>query len=305
VRRFFEYMLARRENRSDPAVPSGSYLDVIKEPMPALAGELIGSYLQSAALMGRRAAQFHLALASIADDPAFTPEPFTSGYQRSTYQSARNWVYRIGQLLRRMAPGLPEKAQADARVVLGREGDIIQQLRGIVDRRITAQRIRVHGDFRLSSLLYTGRDFVIINLDGEVLRPLNNRRLKRTPLRDVAGWLHSLSCAVLTVLHEEHLRPEDRPTLEPWARYWHWWVSVAFLRSYLDTAADASFVPGQRDELQSLLDYCLLGRAIYDLRYHLLNRPDRVHVPLRAMLLQLLDRDRRQVAPTAPIRNAD
>ncbi|HZZ82122.1 MAG TPA: maltose alpha-D-glucosyltransferase [Gemmataceae bacterium] len=296
LRRFFEHVLTRRENRPDPAMPGGSYLDAVKDPMPPLAQELIGSYLEAAALMGRRAAQFHLALASIADNPAFTPEAFTSGYQRSTYQSARNWVYRIGQLLRSMAPSLHEKAQADARVVLGREGDIIQYLRGIVNRRINVQRIRCHGDFRLSSLLYTGRDFVIINLDGEVLRPLNNRRLKRSSLRDVAGWLHSQSCAILTVLHEEHLRLEDRPTLEPWARYWQRWVSTAFVRSYLETAGHASFVPRTHDDLQSLLDYCLLGRAIYDVRYHLLNRPERVQVPLRALLLQLQDRDRRQVA---------
>src|SRR5205807_2161145 len=125
-----------------------------------------------------------------------------------------NWVYRTGQLLRSAVPRLPENAQADAHMVLGREADIIQYLRTIVGRRLGAQRIRCHGDLRLNNLLYTGKDFVIIDFDGEVLRPLNNRRHKRSPLRDVAGWLHSMYFAVQSVLQDEHVRPEDKPTVE-------------------------------------------------------------------------------------------
>jgi maltose alpha-D-glucosyltransferase / alpha-amylase len=301
VRRFFEHVLTRREQRPEPVVPNLPFLDVVKDDLPPLAVEWIGAYLEAARLMGRCTAQLHLALGSIADDPAFSPEPFTPIYQRSTFQSARTWVYRIGQLLRRKAPGLPEKVQADANLVLGREGDIIQHLRAIVDRRITAQRIRCHGDFRLDSLLYTGKDFVIIDFEGEVLRPLNNRRHKRSPLRDVAGWLHSMYFAVQSVLQDEHLRPEDKPTLEPWARFWQWWASTAFVKAYLEVAGAAPILPRTREEMQIVLDYCLLGRAIYELRYHLLNDPQQVRIPLRALLQLLQERDRRRMASPAEV----
>ena len=299
VRRFFEHVLTRREQRPEPIVPNDPFLEVVQEKLPALAGEWIGSYLEAARLMGQRTAQLHLALGSIADDPAFSPEPITPIYQRSTYQAARNWVYRLGQLLRRLAPDLPEDAQADAHMVLGREGDIIQYLRAIVGRRITAQRIRCHGDFRLENILYTGKDFVVIDFEGEILRPLNNRRHKRSPLRDVAGWLHSMYFAVQSVLQDEHLRPEDKPTVEPWARFWQWWVSVAFVKAYLETAGAALFLPRSREEMQLLLDYCLLGRGIYELRYHLMIHPDRAQIPLRAILHLLHERDRRQSPATA------
>jgi predicted trehalose synthase len=101
------------------------------------------------------------------------------------------------------------------------------------------------------------------------------------------------------VLQDVHVRPEDKPTLEPWARFWQWWVSAAFVQAYLEAAGTAPFLPQTRDELQIVLDYCLLGRAIYELRYHLLNNPQRAHIPLRAILHLLQERDRRQIVGTA------
>ncbi len=308
VRRYFEHVLTRHEQRPDPTVPNVSFLDVVQEDLPPLAGEWIGSYLEAARQMGRRTAQLHLALGSISSDPAFSPEPFTPAYQRSTFQTARTWVFRTGQLLRGLVQSLPAGAQADAHMVLGREGDIIQYLRAIVGRHVTAQRIRCHGDFRLDNLLYTGKDFVIIDFEGETLRPLINRRHKRSPLRDVAGWLHSMYFAVQTVLQDEHLRPEDRPTIEPWAHFWQWWVSAAFVKAYLEVAntSTAPFLPKSREEMQIVLDYCLLGRGIYELRYHLLNHPDRSQIPLRALLHLLHERDRRQTGtPTEAVKRPD
>ena len=295
VRRFFEHILTRRDDRPEPAVPNQPFLDVVHQDLSPMASEWIGSFLEAARLMGRRAAELHLALAAIKDDPAFAPEPFTLDYQMSTFQTARNWVYRIGQLLRRLLPSLPENARADAQVVLGREADIIQYLRASMSRRIAAQRIRCHGDFRLNNLLYTGKDFVIIDFEGETLRPLDNRRHKRSPLRDVAAWMHSMYFAVQSVLQDEHLRIEDRPVIEPWARFWQWWVSVAFVKSYLDAAGPASFLPQSREEMQLVLDYCLLGRGVYELRYHLLNHPTRSQIHLKAILHLLHERDRRPV----------
>lgn len=293
VGRFFENVLTRRENRPEPMVPNVPFLEVVHDELPSLAREWIGSYLEAVRLMGRTTAQLHVALGSIQDDHAFNPEPFTPMYQRSTFQTARNWVFRTGQLLRGALNDLPEKTQADAHRVLGREADIIQYLRAIVGRRIGAQRIRCHGDLRLNHLLYTGKDFVIIDFEGEVLRPPSNRRQKRSPLRDVAAWLHSMYFAVQTALQEEHVRPEDRATIEPWAHFWRWWVSAAFVKAYLEVAGAASFLPRSKEEMQIVLDYCLLGRAIYELRYHLLNNPKRIEIPLRAILHLLQQRDRR------------
>ena len=293
VRRFFEYVLTRRENRPEPVVPNVPFLEVVNDELPPLAGEWIGSYLEAVRLIGRTTAQLHVALGSIHNDHAFLPEPFTPMYQRSTFQTARNWVFRTGKLLRSVLNELPGRTQADAHRLLGREGDIIQYLRAIVGRHIGAQRIRCHSDLSLNHLLYTGKDFVIIDFEGEALRPPSNRRQKRSPLRDVAALLHSMYFAVQSALQDEQIRPEDGPTLEPWAHFWTWWVSAAFVKAYVEVAGGTSFLPRSKEEMQIVLDYCLLGRAIYELRYHLLNNPKRIQIPLQAILHLLQERDRR------------
>jgi len=138
-------------------------------------------------------------------------------------------------------------------------------------------------------VLYTGRDFVIIDFEGEPARPLSERRIKVSPLRDVAGMLRSFHYASYAALFGQvpGVRPEDFPALEPWACFWYTWVSVAFLKAYLAAAKDEPFLPKDPTELQVLLDAYLLAKAVYELGYELNNRPDWLKVPLRG-LIQLL-----------------
>src|SRR6185369_1955857 len=157
--------------------------------------ELIGGYLADAELLGRRTAEMHIALASRDDIPAFAPEPFTPHYQRSIYQSMRTQAVQTLQLLRRRAKDNPE-----AQMVIAREAELQKRFRAVLDGRISGQRIRTHGDYHLGQVLYTGNDFVIIDFEGEPLRPLSERRIKRSALRDVAGMLRSFHYAPYAVV---------------------------------------------------------------------------------------------------------
>jgi maltose alpha-D-glucosyltransferase/alpha-amylase len=298
LKRYFEHLLTRREQRPTPLLPNRTLLEQIGEPFPGMAVEWIGSYLESARLMGKRTAEMHVALAHITKDPEFRPEPFTFQYQRSIYQTERNWIFRTWQLLRARVQELLADARAAAQLVLGREADFIQHLRAIMSRRIVAQRTRCHGDVCLDNLLYTGKDFVFIDFEGEVLHPLSTRRHKHSPLRDVASWLHSMRYAVQHVLHDDEFRPEDLAILGPWGRFWHRWVGIAFLKAYVEVARTASYLPATIEEMQLILDCHQLGRVVYELRYHLLNHPTRVVFPLQSLLNLLQERDRLQAAPT-------
>jgi len=157
-------------------------------------------------------------------------------------------------------------------------------------------RIRCHGDYHLGQVLYTGKDFIIIDFEGEPARPLSERRIKRSPLRDVAGMLRSFHYAAYTALFAEEAEgvyashPAALAALEPWARFWYHWVAAVFLRTYREVASRASFLPRAREELQVLLDAYLLQKAVYEVGYELNNRPDWVRVPLRG-ILQLLGAD--------------
>ncbi|NIP80661.1 MAG: alpha-amylase, partial [Gemmatimonadetes bacterium] len=142
---------------------------------------------------------------------------------------------------------------------------------------------------------FTGRDFIIIDFEGEPARPLTERRLKRSALSDVAGMLRSFHYAAYTALADEHLRGMARAgqleDLDRWARFWAAWASAAFLRAYLDEAGEggtAPFLPAREDQLRTLLEAHLLEKAVYELGYELNNRPDWVGVPVRG-IRQLLD----------------
>jgi len=233
----------------------------------------------------------HVALASKPDNPDFAPEPFSVLYQRSLYQSMRNHSGQMFQLLKSNLHALRGVVLDEALKVLDLQGEVLNRFRSVLSRKITAMRTRIHGDFHLGQVLHTGKDYVIIDFEGEPARPLTERRIKRTPVRDVAGMLRSFHYAAYTSLFG-HLgsaivRPEDLAGVEPWARLWNVWVSATFLNSYIEHAAPGGFLPVNREELDILLNVYLLEKALYELGYELNNRPDWVRIPLIG-ILQLL-----------------
>jgi len=249
----------------------------------ALNQEMIGAYLADAELLGRRTAEMHLALASRDDVAAFAPEPFTPHYQRSIYQYVRTQAVHALQLVRRRA-----KEHSDAQELLSREAELQQQIRAVLNLKIGGQRIRTHGDYHLGQVLYTGNDFVIIDFEGEPLRPLSERRIKRSALRDVAGMLRSFHYAPYAVMFGQVsgnvIRAEDAAKLEPAARFWHRSVGAAFLHAYLQHSDGAMHLPRTPEEIRVLLEAHLLEKALYEIVYELNNRPDWVRIPLRGVL---------------------
>jgi maltose alpha-D-glucosyltransferase/alpha-amylase len=270
------------------------------EPLPDLAGReipqavqaLIGEYLPAAQLLGQRTAELHAALASDRADPAFAPEALTPHDQRSLYQAVRSLARQTLHLLRRGLRDLPEAARPDAQRLLDGEEEILRRARAVLERRITGVRIRCHGDYHLGQVLHTGKDFVIIDLEGEPGRPLGERRIKRPPLRDVAGMLRSFHYAAQAALLDQVARgvaesPEALGALEWGARIWRLWVSVAFLKGYLPLAGRAEILPAHPDEVRALLDVHLLEKALYELGYELNHRPEWVRIPLAGVLEML------------------
>jgi maltose alpha-D-glucosyltransferase/alpha-amylase len=282
---YFERALAQ-PGAHVPETPQKPLLDLLDDDPPILARELLGSYLESARLLGERTAQLHIALASSAEDPNFAPEPFSTLYQRSIYQSVQSQVGQVFQLLRDRLKKLPDNVRAGAQTVLDLEAEVRRRYRAILQRKINTTRIRTHGDYHLGQVLYTGRDFVIIDFEGEPARPLSQRRIKRSPLRDVAGMLRSFHYASYAALYGQvpGVRPEDFVALEPWAHFWYTWVSATFLKAYVAAANHASFIPEERADRQVLLDVFLLEKAIYELGYELNNRPQWLQVPLQGIM---------------------
>jgi maltose alpha-D-glucosyltransferase/alpha-amylase len=286
LRGAFEEALARHPDEPFEE-PTGHVLDLAAADASgsAAAAELVGPYLEVVRLLGRRTAELHMALAS-GRDPAFAPEPFAGMVQRAMLQSIRTQIIRTFRRLR-AAPGDGEIAR-----LLDREEDLVHVVATLLGPSIRAQRIRVHGDYHLAQVLWTGRDFAIIDFEGEPARPLTERRIKRSPLRDVAGMLRSFDYASWTALGSATAEGvvADSATLEPWARRWTRWVSGAFLAAYVVRAREggAAFLPIDDDQLRRLLDALRIEKAAYEVGYELDHRPDLVGIPVRG-LLGLLD----------------
>ena len=95
---------------------------------------------------------------------------------------------------------LPEPARPLADQIVGQHDAILQRFRAILDPSFRSQRIRCHGDYTLEQLLFTGKDFVIMDFEGEPGRTIGERRVKRSPLWDVASMVRSLDDAVQSVV---------------------------------------------------------------------------------------------------------
>jgi trehalose synthase-fused probable maltokinase len=269
---------AKFANQRPPSAP---------EDVPESMRESLVKFLDSTELLAKRTAELHLALASDAVDPDFAPEPFDAKFQQSFEISLLQLTQRAFAQLRQAQDGLPEGVAVKAQEVLRREQEILQRFKTTLSQPVHAMRTRIHGDYHLGQVLYTGSDFVIIDFEGEPARPLSQRRLKRSPLQDVAGMLRSFHYAahvpLLTSAGTAMIAQEKKQSLNAWAAAWAAWVGDRFLREYVAVAEGALYLPPTRQEINSLLQLHILEKAVYELGYELNNRPAWVAIPLEGI----------------------
>lgn len=273
--------------RVQGATPPLSAPELPEEASRALALEKVGSYLESAALLGRRTAELHLALSSDPSAPQFSPEPFARDDREAACGGMERLTNRAFQLLgdRLRFLDLPSRELAER--VFERREEVMTRLRQILTLDDAGQRTRIHGDYHLGQVLFTGSDFVIIDFEGEPERPLAERRAKRSPLCDVAGMLRSFHYAVRTSLSRRsdgNLKGGERVRLLDWGRYWRHCVSAEFMTAYLSRARSGVFLPHDSAGLDTLLRAFLLEKAAYEIIYELKNRPEWVSIPLDGLL---------------------
>lgn len=285
---FIEKVLTKTNEIDKPCAPQGtSFAALAAQDIPADVRELVGPYLDMARLLGQRVGEMHQALATEQDDERFRPEPFTSLQQRSLYQSMRNLTGAVFQSLRKQLKELPESIRASTEKLLAREAKVLAIFQSLTKGRIGASRIRIHGDLHLGQVLFTGKDFVIVDFEGEPAVPLSQRKIKRSPFKDVAGMFRSFQYAAQTALSNQTSRgivtPEKTALATCWADYWMLWTSVAFLKAYLSQTQGSSFLPTNPKELDTLIDVYNLEKVVYELGYELHNRPDWLKIPLEGI----------------------
>ncbi len=280
VTRYFERAgsaSSRRRVLGGPASP----FTVARSGWSLVEQRLIGTdATDMAVLLGRRTGELHRALAANRRDPAFAPAPCTMGYQRALERDGIALANATYRLLRRSLARLPVALQNEVRATLRLRNESVAKIRKLGAARLSAPRIRCHGDYHLAQVLYTGSDFVIIDFEGEPATPLAARRGKHPPLRDVAGMMRSLHYVAYAGLFQRGEKGRRLPDLWSWAHVWYATTAGVFLRTYLDTLANSSLLPADPAETVFWLETFLLDKALYETSYELNNRPDWLRIPL-------------------------
>ena len=234
--------------------------------------------------LARRIAELHRVFASDRDDSAFSPEPVTS-------RDLRNWESAAASMAQRAFDGIRShrtegKAGAPGAALLNRREAVAAQLRKIGHLQSGFSKTRHHGDFHLGQVLVAGSDAMIIDFEGEPLRPLAERRMKHCVLRDVAGALRSLSYAAATVARglPPAIASDERERFVADLEQWRENAAAIFVQAYLDAATGLASLPKSRDETTTLLNFFVLEKALYEIAYELANRPDWVEIPLLGVM---------------------
>ena len=258
--------------------------------------------LDAATLLGKRTAELHLALASNTTLPAFAPEPLTHEDLTRDAQRIESQIKSAIDALKLRLPKLDDLASERAGLLLSRRGELIQRARSIMTVNSAGQSIRIHGDYHLGQTLHIPAlvngasqpesaigDFILLDFEGEPARPIEERRRKHSPLKDVVGMLRSFSYSAFSAVDRSlaggsNQQQVDAGALAEWAQMWQKAASAAFLSAYRQKmAANESLLPPPRDA-QILLNAYLLEKALYELLYELDNRPAWVLIPINSIL---------------------
>ena len=242
-----------------------------------------GAYLALLDTLGTRTAELHLAFTRVTGDPAFDPEPLGPA-DLADYRLKLNAAVTASlAALEERLPYLPPGMLDEARQVLSAASLVRRRIEEPTDSNERAFKTRFHGDFHLAQVLLAKNDFVIIDFEGEPGHSFEERRVKQSPLRDVAGMLRSFSYAAMSAVNDTVDTDEERALLAPLAADWERQAQAAFLQAYAARSASAGIrqpvLPGR-----GLLGLFELEKALYELRYELNNRPDWVCIPLRGIL---------------------
>jgi maltose alpha-D-glucosyltransferase/alpha-amylase len=232
-------------------------------------------------LLGKRTAEMHMAMAADTNTPEFAPEKITRDYQRSLYSSLCSLLEDRFSLLEESLPSLNQSTRGLAKEVLLLRDPILESFEEMHTTKLSAQKIRIHGDYHLGQVLWTGKDFIIIDFEGEPAFSFTERRSKKSPFKDVAGMMRSFHYAAYArILLDDRYRDYDAKILEKAAEQWQHYASRFFLGAYMEHFGLGTNLSGEN---RILIRTFLLEKAIYELGYELNARPDWVNVPLKGI----------------------
>jgi len=283
VHNYIERLLAGGRNVELWDQRIGTLMDPVSfDKLPEELQDLLGGHAsEEARLMGVRTGELHLALASGVDMKDYRPEPFTLHYQRSLFSTLQSLVRETYQNLSRHKSRLPADMQSNTERISAYKPKLLAIFKRIYAKKLDALKIRIHGNFHLAQVLLTGKDLAISDYTGDPTLSYSERRLKRSPLVDLATMVLSFhKVAFDGFMCDPQLQETERARLQPFAALWAHSISGIFVRAYLTTVKDSRLLPSDPKDLEMMWQNYLLQRAILVFNEALKNDPARLIIPL-------------------------
>lgn len=231
-----------------------------------------------------RTAEMHVALGSDIHDTAFTPTNYNGDY---TVWLKNRMLYQFQNRLNIIENSL-HKLDGLALELAHQFMDNKKKVRKhFVDfdwTKMKSERIRIHGDYHLGQVLVNGDDFYILDFEGEPESTIRDRKVKQPPLKDVAGMFRSFHYAIYaTIFNNQDKYPFELEDLFRAGELLYKYLVGVFLETYIEKVQSENLNVGYNKEIEFLLKYCLLEKAVYELGYELNSRPRWAVIPLRGI----------------------
>jgi len=231
-----------------------------------------------------RTAEMHIALGSDIHETAFTPTTYNGDYtvwlkNRMLYQfqNRLNIIENSLHKLDGLALELAHQFMENKKIVRKHFVDFDWT-------KMKSERIRIHGDYHLGQVLVNGDDFYILDFEGEPESTIRDRKVKQPPLKDVAGMFRSFHYAIYaTIFNNKEKYPFEQEELFKAGEILYKYFVGVFLETYIEKAQSGNLNIGYNHEIDFLLKYCLLEKAVYELGYELNSRPRWAVIPLRGI----------------------
>jgi maltose alpha-D-glucosyltransferase/alpha-amylase len=280
------------QNQGDGWTVTSAYLDrfvdeqrlLARSEHPAESEELV-PYLRYISQAGRRAAEMHLAFAGHGECPDFAPEPTTPAEVQCWVEDAVAQAKRLFDVLKQRRDTIRETDRLLVDQVFAQRDSLHDRLSGLLPLDIDSLNIRHHGDFNLGRLLIVKDDIFIIGFEGEARRPLTERRRKAPAARDVAGLIRSIDYSATAALERAlKVMPDESGKLGIAVGEWRDRSTAAFLAGYREIMTNHRLWPADPAAAERILSFFLLEKALAEIEYEMVHRPDWLSVPLTGML---------------------
>ncbi len=235
-------------------------------------------------LLAKRTAEMHQALSAETKSKNFKVEKFNPKYREWLYHHLAELVEGRIAMLQNNYHLLDDDAKRMAGLLLDKKEMVLKFFARIKMKPLKSLRTRIHGDFHLGQVLYTGKDFIIIDFEGEPESSIEDRKIRHSPLKDVAGMIRSFHYAVSAKLfYSAETKDSDIIKLQKAADRWFHLIRETFTETYLEALGKDQKLYANKAEINFLFMLHLLEKAIYEVGYELNGRPDWLKIPLRGI----------------------